>query len=219
VTDEFNELQQQYFDATPDERERLWPDFIRAISKASPGLLEAYEIGSANGDYLMIVFVQCMKRVLARSDLAPDRKTNAMEDAANFMALFDALKQLPPKVAALAFAMAETTLFTGLRAGLTPDEVDELQARFTTEHQRKRGVKSGDVRRDKAWREFAKEAALRLHEANGALTLTDIARKVENKWEPEKFEKVELQQLFKYLSDRVDKGELPSSMKRRARKR
>ena len=58
---------------------------------------------------------------------------------------------------------------------------------------------------------------MRLHNANRSLTLTDIARRIEKKWESEKFEKVGFQQLFKYLSDEVDNGELPSSMKRPCR--
>ena len=58
-----------------------------------------------------------------------------------------------------------------------------------------------------------------MHNANRALTLSDIARNIEKEWESEDFEKVEQQQLFKYLSEAVDKSELPSSMKRRATKR
>ena len=65
---------------------------------------------------------------------------------------------------------------------------------------------------------FAKDEALRLHSVNPSLTLTDIAEKIINEWEPLKFEKVKQQQLFRYLSGLMNKNELPSSIKRRARR-
>jgi hypothetical protein len=217
---EFRKLAQQYAEATMEERERLRPDFERAIEKVSPGFLETYDTRSANGDYLKDMVDQCMQRVLARPDLGQDRKTNAMEDADDFMTFFQAAKQWPiPKLATHAFEMALRTLFIGMRAGLNQDEVEELFAKLQTERQQALGVKSGDIRRDKVWREYAKNAAPRLHNAHRVLSLSGIAKRIEKEWESEEFEKVEHQQLFKYLSDLVDKGELPSSMKRPARKR
>jgi hypothetical protein len=217
MADDFDKLQQQYFEATYDERERLWPDFIRAIREAYPGLVEEFEQAFSSGDALMSMFGQCMERVLARPDLSAGRKTNAQEDAAGFYWVFDELKQVDSGVRALAFELATRALFTGLRVGLSPSEVEVFRAQFRTEDQRMRGVKSGESRRAKDWRKFAKDAALRIHEANPGLTLTDIARNIIEEWKSEKFEKVEEQQLFKYLSDRVDHGELPSSMKKPAR--
>jgi hypothetical protein len=217
MADDFDKLQQQYFEATYDERERLWPDFIRAIREAYPGLFEEFEQAFSSGDALMSMFGQCMERVLARPDLSAGRKTNAREDAAGFYWVFDELKEEDPRVRGLANELATRALFTGLRVGLSPGEVEELRAQLRTEHQRKAGAKSGERRRDKDWRKFAKDAALRIHEANPGLTLTDIARNIMEEWKSEKFEKVEEQQLFKYLSDLVDKGELPSSMKKPAR--
>jgi hypothetical protein len=217
---ELNQLLQQYAEATIEERERLSPDLGRAINKVAPGLLERADTRFFNGDYLKDMFDQCMERVLARPDLSPDRKTNAIEDAAVFTACFDLAKRWQvPKLAAHAFEMATRALFTGLRAGLSPVEIEDLRARFFSERQRSVAEKGGENRRDKEWRKFAKDEALRLHKANRLLTLTDIARKIENAWETEDFEKVEFQQLFKYLSTLVDNGELPSAMKRSSRKR
>ena len=74
-----------------------------------------------NGDYLKDMFDQCTKRALARPDLSPDRKTNAREDADDFMAFFNAAKQWQvPKLAAHAFEMTMLGIFAGLRAGLSP---------------------------------------------------------------------------------------------------
>jgi hypothetical protein len=123
---ELRELEQRYAEATMEERERLRPDLERAISKASPGLLETADRRFFNGDYLRDMFDQCMKRVLARPDVAADRKTNAMEDAAYFTAFFNAAKQWPPKLAAHAFEMATLALFTGLRAGLNQQEAENF---------------------------------------------------------------------------------------------
>jgi hypothetical protein len=87
VTDEFDKLQQQYHDATIDERNRLWPNFIRPIRQKFPGLLEEFEDNFSSGEYLTEMFSQCMKRVLARLDLDAGRKTNAQEDAEVFSRL------------------------------------------------------------------------------------------------------------------------------------
>jgi hypothetical protein len=112
---ELRELLQQYAEATVEERERLLPDFIRAIEKVSPGLLETADARFFNGDYLKDMIDQCTNRALDRPDLTPDRKTNAKEDAANFIMFFDAAKQWPfPKLAAHAFEMAILALFIGL---------------------------------------------------------------------------------------------------------
>jgi len=215
-----NELLQQYAEATMEERTHLRPGVERAISKVLPSLLDTADTRFFNGDYLKDMFDQCTKRALARPDLSPDRKTNAREDADDFWAFFNAAKQWPvPKLAAHAFEMTMLGIFAGLRAGLSPVEVEKLRAKFRAEHQQKAGEKSGASRRDTPWRKFAKEAALRLHNANGSLTLSGIAQRIEKKWESEEFKKVDRQQLFKYLSDEVDNGGLPSSMKRPATKR
>jgi hypothetical protein len=217
---ELRELLQQYAEATAEEREHLRPGIERAINKVLPGLLDTADTRFFNGDYLKDVFDQCMKRVLARPDLSPDRKTNAREDADDFAAFFNAAKQWRvPKLAAHAFEMTTLGLFTGLRAGLNPVEIDELREKFLSERQRNAAEKGVEDRRNKEWRKFAKDEAFRMHNANRRLTLTDIARNIEKEWESEKFEKVGLQQLFKYLSECVDNGELPASMKRATRKR
>lgn len=133
MTDDFDKLQQQYFDATIDERNRLWPDFIRAIRETYPGFLEEVEHKFRNGDYLMAMFGQCMKRVLARPDLNAGRKTNAQEDATVFMAAFDELQQVDPHARGLAYELATRALFTALRVGLNPDEVENLRAEARSE--------------------------------------------------------------------------------------
>jgi hypothetical protein len=216
---ELRELLQQYAEATAEEREHLRPGIERAISKVLPDLMDTADTRFFNGDYLKDMFDQCMKRVLARPDLSPDRKTNAREDADDFWAFFNAAKQWPvPKLAAHAFEMTILGIFTGLRAGLNPVEIDELREKFMSERQRKAAEKGVEDRRNKEWRKFAKDEALRLHSVNPSLTLTDIAEKIINEWEPLKFEKVKQQQLFRYLSGLMNKNELPSSIKRRARR-
>ena len=84
-----------------------------------------------------------------------------------------------------------------------------------TEFQRKAGTKSGEKRRDKPWRQFAHDEAVRLHNANHTLTLTDITERILKDWEPEKVDKVGFRHLHGYLSKLVDRGDLPRSLKKR----
>jgi hypothetical protein len=220
--DEFSKLQQQYDEASTEQRERLWPDLIRAIRKIDPNYLQKFERAFRSGDYLKAQVESAMKRALVRADLRPGGKTNAEEEATAVHFVFNELKREDLRVGEireLAYELAARTLFIGQWAGPSHNEVENLRVRFMSEYQKKVGAKSGESRRDQPWREFAKKEALRLHNANRALTLSGIARIIEKEWESEDFEKVEQQQLFKYLSETVDKGELPSSMKRRATKR
>ena len=120
LSQDFLKLQERYHDATTEERERLWPGFIRAIRKTYPGFLEEYERAFRNGEHLKAIFEGCMKRVLARHDLDGGRKTNAQEDEASFLFVFDELRRpdlKPNEMRELAFDLATRTLFTGLRAG------------------------------------------------------------------------------------------------------
>ena len=47
---ELRTLMERYDAATPDERERLHPDLIRAIREKFPGFVEEYERAFRNGD-------------------------------------------------------------------------------------------------------------------------------------------------------------------------
>jgi hypothetical protein len=183
VTDEFNKLQQQYFDATIDERNRLWPNFIRAIRETYPGFLEEFEHKFRNGDYLMAMFGQCMKRLLARPDLNAGRKTNAQEDAAVFMAAFDELKHADSRSRELAFELAIRALFTGLRVGLNQDEVEKLRAGARAEFSRLGGKKSGEARKKgRPWTPHAEKLALEAHSANPNASDETLATEVAASW-------------------------------------
>jgi hypothetical protein len=178
---EFRKLEQQYAEATAEERERLRLDLERAIHKIAPGLLETADTRFFNGDYLRDMFDQCMKRVLARPDLTPDRRTNAMEDEATFMAFFDAAKQWPPKLAAHAFEMTTCALFTGMRAGLNQNEVDKLRQHIFVETGRKGGMASKEIREERPWWPRAEELALN---ADPNLSNEKIATHIRDNWTP-----------------------------------
>jgi hypothetical protein len=178
---ELNELLQQYAEATTEERKHLRPDVERAISKVSPSLMDTADTRFVNGDYLKDMFDQCMKRVLARPDLAPDRKTNAREDADDFWALFNAAKHWPsPKLAAHAFEMTTLGLFTGLRAGLNQIEAEnfikeakaEFVQRATEARRQKDGL--GRIARHAAIRTVCAEKGWSLDERGIAEALASV---------------------------------------------
>ena len=177
---EFRKLEQQYAEATTEERDRLLPDFVRAIEKVSPGLSETADTRFFSGDYLKDMFDQCMQRALARGDVTPDRKTNAKEDAANFIMFFEAAKQWPfPKLAAHAFEMATLALLTGLRAGLSPKEI----ARHESERQRTLGHKP---KKERPWMRYARTLALKIPEKDRELPNRKITEKLWDDWAKEK---------------------------------
>jgi hypothetical protein len=83
-----------------------------------------------------------------------------------------------------------------------------------TELGREGGKKSGQKRRAEPWRQFAKDAAARLHSKNRSLTLADVTEKIQRDWESKVFKKVGYRALNGYLSKLVDEGALPRSLKK-----
>jgi hypothetical protein len=182
--DDFDKLQQRYHDATIDERNRLWPDFIPAIRERYPGFLEEVDRKFRNGDYLRAILEECMKRVFARPDLDGGRKANAQEDAAVAMAVFDEFQQADSRWRELAFELATRTLLTGLRVGLNPDEVENLRAEARSELGRKGGKASGPGRQAKRslWTPHATELAMEAYSRDSNASNETIADSISDNW-------------------------------------
>ena len=168
--DEFSKLQQQYDEASIEERERLRPDLIRAIRKIYPGLLEKFERAFRNGDYLKATGRQCMKRVLARADLSAGGKTNAEEDAD--------CRSLSSSMSSSGRTLSRGNEGARVRTGDAdpvhwaagrpqPDEVEDLHARFMSDRQRRLGK---TPKRDKPDVAHAKELACEIAKENSELS-------------------------------------------------
>ena len=182
LSQDFLKLQQQYHDATTEERERLWPGFIRAIRKTYPGFLEEYECAFRNGEHLKAMFEGCMKRVLARHDLDGGRKINAQEDEASFLFVFDELQRpdlKPNEMRELAFDLATRTLFTGLRAGLSLSEIEELR-RQTVRDSALTAAKT--PKKEGPRRAHAKKLACEIVKENPGFSYAEIVEAIPNRW-------------------------------------
>jgi hypothetical protein len=149
-------LEQQHAEASTEERER------------------AFEIASGNGDYLMIKFALCMKRILARPDLAPDIKTGAEDNLGRFMELFDATKRWHRKAAAHAFELAEAALNTGLRVGAGPEEAERIIRQARSDAART----YGDIPKTIPWVPYAQGLAGQLTEKDRSNSDSWIAIKL-----------------------------------------
>jgi hypothetical protein len=218
--DELQRLQEQYLQASVNDRDRLLPTLIQKLRDAYPRAVEAIETTVRDGSFLLAMFKHSLKSALVRRDLDERRRANTIEDARDFYRAYSEISTASNGLCTRESAvdLATNALFVGLTAGLDPDEIEKLREQFMSERQRQVAEKGVEARRNKEWRKFAKDEALRLHSINPLLTLTDITEKIIKAWEPLKFEKVKQQQLFRYLSRLLDKGELPSSITRRARK-
>ena len=180
--DEFSKLEQQYDSASIEDRDRLHPDFIQAIRRKHPGFVEETWQALRNGDSLKATLHHSMKRVLDRPDLSVGRKTNAREDAEAAMWLFGELlrEDLEPKdIRGHGYELATRTLFIGLRAGLSTEEVDALQARFMSDRQRKLGK---TPKGEKPGVAHAKELACEIAKENSQLSSAEIAEEIPNRW-------------------------------------
>ena len=176
--DEFSKLEQQYDSASIEARDLLHPDFIQAIRKKQPGLVEETWRALRSGDSLKATLHLSMKRVLDRNDLSVGRKTNAREDADSVMWLFDELLREdlePDEMRGHARELATRTLFIGLRARLSPEEVEGLYARFLSDRQRTFGNTS---KKERPQRVHAKELAGEIVKENPGVSYAEIVEEI-----------------------------------------
>jgi hypothetical protein len=179
---ELLKLDKQYFESPKEERERMRRDFERAINKVAPGLLEKAGVRFHNGDYLKDMVDQCMQRVLARPDLTSYGRTNTIEDADDFKVLFEWVRKLPPKLAALIYAMNTATLFIGMRSGHDPDAVEELRARARRDNSLNAAKTAKKTRRTAHANDLIREIAKDYPEFHDA----EIVEEVPKRWRLER---------------------------------
>jgi hypothetical protein len=180
--DEFGKLQQQYDEASVEERERLWPDLIHAIRKIDPSFPQNFERAFRSGDYLKAQVESAMKRALARTDLRPGGKTNAEEEATAVHFVLNELKREDlsvEEIRELAHELGARTLFIGQWAGPSHNEVENLHARFISATQRRLGK---NRKKDKPNVAHAKELACEIADENSGLSAIEIAEEIPNRW-------------------------------------
>ena len=78
--------------------------------------------------------------------------------------------------------LATRTLFIGLRAGLSPEEVDALQAKFMSDRQRKLGKTR---KKPKPWRAYAGMLFALIPEKDRALSIDKATGKLWDLWAAE----------------------------------
>jgi len=180
--DEFSKLQQQYDEASVEERKRLWPNLISAIRKIDPSFLQKFERAFRSGDYLRAQVESAMKRTLARADLRPGGKANAEEEAIDVRFILNELKREDLRVGEireLAYELGTRTLFIGQWAGPSHNEVENLQARFMSARQRRLG---NERKKDKPNVAHAKELTCEIAKENSGLSAVEIAEDIPNRW-------------------------------------
>ena len=216
-SEDFLELQRRYYSATFEERNRLWPEFIRAIREAAPGFIEEFDRAFRSGDYLMAMFEQCMKRAFARPELDAGRKINALEDTSVFLAVFDEIKQVDSAVGELAYDLATRALFAGLRAGLSPDEIEKLHREARTAFGRPGGKASTKTRRKKAelWKTWVTAQAPSMRGKHPTSAQEDLADKLIALAVTEKVDVPDRTAVVKHLSALEQTGKLSARTRSR----
>jgi hypothetical protein len=216
---EFSKLEHQYDNASIEERDRLHPDFIRAIHKKRPGLAEETWRALRNGDGLNVTLRHSMKRVLDRHDLSVGRKTNAREDADAAMWLIDELRRedLEPKeMRGHGYELATRTLFIGLRAGLSPEELEKIElhaeiGRKVVSGGKRGGTKSGKTRsrENKPWAAHATELAQVIYAELPGASDEDIAVEIKTRWKLEEVYPPTVRTLATFVLELREGGKLP----------
>jgi hypothetical protein len=82
--DELQRLQEEYFLASVDDRDRLLSPLIEKLRLAYPGAVEAMETTVRDGSFLLAMFKHSLRSALAGPDLDERGRTNTIEDARSF---------------------------------------------------------------------------------------------------------------------------------------
>jgi hypothetical protein len=215
---EFLKLEKQYFEANIEERERLRPDFERAIEKVLPAFFETHDARSANGDYLKDMVDRCVYRGLARPDLTPYGRINEIEDADDFKALFEIVrKYMHPKWAALIYAMNTASLFIGMRSGHDPDAIEKLSKEVRSELGRPGGKASTKARHKKAerWKTWVTDQAPSMRDKHPTSAQEDLADKLIALALTKKVNVPDRSAVVRHLSALEHSGALPSRTRSR----
>jgi hypothetical protein len=120
-----------------------------------------------------------MKRVFARPDLDAGRQINAQEDAAVLFAVFDKLRQADFWPRGLEVELATRALLIGLRAGVSPLEVEELRRRAV----RMNALNAAnEPKREKPAVAHAKELTIEIAGEDPELNSVEIAEEIPKRW-------------------------------------
>jgi hypothetical protein len=205
----------------PNERTIIFDEIVDSFRKNNHET--ALDLVEANrgGLLLLLSFSFVVDTIVERTDLSRADRYQAGIEAHDFLSLFQIFRQAQYGLCSreLVFQFALAALFTGLSAGLSPTDVSKLRKCLPAELGRSGGRKSGESRREKAWMSFAKGQALAIYAANRFLTLDDVASSIEKKWEKEPFVKVGRRRITQYLSNLIDAGHLPTSLRKRTASR
>ena len=130
---ELRALMEKYYAAPASDRDRLLGVFAQKMCASYPDGARTVERSIRNAVFLRAMLDYCEKAFLGKPDLSEFDRAIAMVDAADSKLAIEALHQVDPHTRDVAFELATTVLFIGLRAGLDRDEVEKLRRAMPAE--------------------------------------------------------------------------------------
>ena len=154
-----------------------------------------------------------MAGILRRTDLSDDEKREALEDAVDCAAGIETIRAAPRGLvsAGIAMEVAWSALFLGLRAGLSPDDIERLRREATRSWQSEAGSGRGKQRRRQriGLKLLTKEIAKRVRAEDSKASQEHVADAVLERCEADGGKPPGRRTVVRYIAELETKGEIP----------
>ncbi len=160
--------------------ERGTQEEIDELQVFRPDLFESLVAAHSSGEHVEGLFNLALHEVLDRKDLDETTKDKVREDAHTFLVLFENFREAPElsRLRGAIFEFAGIALRTGLQAGLSPVEVENLRSKFS------QGGKNSAAGREARWnwRPHATDLAKEAYDGDPQLSDGKIAEAIKANW-------------------------------------
>ena len=188
-------------------------ELLRQLGRDSPALKDKIRSWRQRGWLLWRAVEGALSAAVERNDISEDEKTEARQEAHKVSAAIEVISEHPSGLVSrqLAFDLATNSIFVGLRAGLTPEQLEKFRQQWFSAQQRARGKRSGENRRsERPWPPHAKERAHHFRTKHKSWSRPRIANAILSEWQStSQIANPSYDQLLDYVKELELSGELP----------
>jgi hypothetical protein len=170
-----------------DDRDALTTEFAQEFQRRDPETAAKLKRWGGDGWFLWRACEIALESALVRTDLTADEKRKTLSDGWHCVAALKAAVSpeshghLPSRIA---IDFAFSALLLGLRAGLSPEEIEKIRASQASDMGRSGGVKSAETRKRETspWGNHASEIAARVRAEQPKAGQGKVADLIMERW-------------------------------------
>jgi hypothetical protein len=200
-------------EASYSDRDDLVRRFAEDLRESNPKLADNVRKWTQDGSILAGAYFSILELAHERADLGEGDKVEALDDARDFAALLQTFRGAAHGLVhrELAFRLAMNALFAGLRAGVTPEQIQKMHERWFATKQQLSGKRSGESRRrNRHWVTHAAKLAKEIRAKDPSSSQDDVASEITFGWKIREIKVPGHRQLVRLISELERSEELPT---------